>query len=87
MTVKTTAIDFTCKDDLPAAMGMTEQGIFYPPVDDNATAFSDFRVKDGAGITLNLLVYTADDNTGAGNEAYDVVKNTLGLKRPQGRRS
>ena len=77
---KTTAIDFTCKDDLPAAMGMTEQGIFYPPVDDNATAFSDFRVKDGAGITQNLLVYTADDNTGAGNEAYDVVKNTLGYE-------
>lgn len=75
---KTTAIDFTCKGDLPAAMGMTEQGIFYPPVNDNATAFSDFRIKDGAGITQNLLVYTADDNTGAGNEAYDVVKNTLG---------
>ena len=77
---KTTAIDFTCKDDLHAAMGMTEQGIFYPPVDDNATAFSDFRIKDGAGITQNLLVYTADDNTGAGNEAYDVVKNTLGYE-------
>ena len=77
---KTTAIDFTCKDDLPAAMGMTERGIFYPPVDDNATAFSDFRIKDGAGITQNLLVYTADDNTGAGNEAYDVVKNTLGYE-------
>ena len=77
---KTTAIDFTCKDDLPTAMGMTERGIFYPPVDDNATAFSDFRVKDGAGITQNLLVYTADDNTGAGNEAYDVVKNTLGYE-------
>ena len=77
---KTTAIDFTCKDDLPAAMGMTEQGIFYPPVDDNATAFSDFRIKDGADITQNLLVYTADDNTSAGNEAYDVVKNTLGYE-------
>ena len=77
---KTTAIDFTCKDDLPAEMGMTERGIFYPPVDDNATAFSDFRIKDGAGITQNLLVYTADDNTGAGNEAYDVVKNTLGYE-------
>ena len=77
---KTTAIDFTCKDDLPAAMGMTERGIFYPPVNDNATAFSDFRVKDGAGITQNLLVYTADDNTGAGYEAYDVVKNTLGYE-------
>lgn len=77
---KTTAIDFTCKGDLPAAMGMTEQGIFYPPVDDNAAAFSDFRIKDGAGITQNLLVYTADDNTGAGNEAYDVVKNTLGYE-------
>ena len=77
---KTTAIDFTCKDDLPAEMGMTERGIFYPPVDGNATAFSDFRIKDGAGITQNLLVYTADDNTGAGNEAYDVVKNTLGYE-------
>ena len=77
---KTTAIDFTCKGDLAAAMGMTEKGIFYPPVDDNATVFSDFRVKDGAGITQNLLVYTADDNTGAGNEAYDVVKNTLGYE-------
>ena len=77
---KTTAIDFTCKGDLAAAMGMTEKGIFYPPVDDNATAFSDFRIKDGAGITQNLLVYTADDNTGAGNEAYDVVKNTLGYE-------
>lgn len=75
---KTTAIDFTCKDDLAAATGMTERGIFYPPVNDNATAFSDFRVKDDAGITQNLLVYTAADNTTADNEAYDVVENTLG---------
>lgn len=74
---KTTAIDFTCKGDLPAAMGMTERGIFYPPVNDNATAFSDFRIKDGAGITQNLLVYTAADNAAKDNEAYDVVKNTL----------
>lgn len=77
---KTTAIDFTCKGDLPAAMGMTKQGIFYPPVDDNATAFSDFRIKDGAGITQNLLVYTAADNAAKDNEAYDVVKNTLGYE-------
>lgn len=75
---KTTAIDFTCKDDLAAATGMTERGIFYPPVNDNATAFSDFRVKDDAGITQDLLVYTAADNTAADNEAYDVVENTLG---------
>ena len=75
---KTTAIDFTCKDDIAAAPGMTERGIFYPPVNDNATAFSDFRVKDGAGITQNLLVYTAADNTAKDNEAYDVVQNTLG---------
>ena len=74
---KTTAIDFTCKDDLAAAMGMTEQGIFYPPVDDNASAFSVFIVKDDAGITQNLLVYTAADNTAANNEAYDVVKEAL----------
>ena len=77
---KTTAIDFTCKGDLAAAMGMTEKGIFYPPVDDNATVFSDFRVKDGAGITQNLLVYTAADNAAKDNEAYDVVKNTLGYE-------
>lgn len=77
---KTTAIDFTCKGDLAAAMGMTEQGIFYPPVDDNATAFSDFRVKDGAGITQNLLVYTAADNAAKDNEACDVVKNALGYE-------
>ena len=77
---KTTAIDFTCKGDLAAAMGMTERGIFYPPVDDNATAFSDFRVKDGASITQNLLVYTAADNAAKDNEAYDVVKNTLGYE-------
>lgn len=75
---KTTAIDFTCKDDLAAATGMTERGIFYPPVNDNATAFSDFRVKDDASITQDLLVYTAADNTAADNEAYDVVENTLG---------
>ena len=49
---KTTAIDFTCKDDLAAAMGMTEHGIFYPPVDDNASAFSVFIVKDDAGAVL-----------------------------------
>ena len=74
---KTTAIDFTCKDDLAAAMGMTEHGIFYPPVDDNASAFSVFIVKNDAGITQNLLVYTAADNTAADNEAYDVVKEAL----------
>ena len=74
---KTTAIDFTCKDDLAAAMGMTKQGIFYPPVDDNASAFSVFIVKDDAGITQNLLVYTAADNSAANNEAYDVVKEAL----------
>ena len=74
---KTTAIDFTCKDDLAAAMGMTEHGIFYPPVYDNASAFSVFIVKDDAGITQNLLVYTAADNTAADNEAYDVVKEAL----------
>ena len=74
---KTTAIDFTCKDDLAAEMGMTEHGIFYPPVDDNASAFSVFIVKNDAGITQNLLVYTAADNTAADNEAYDVVKEAL----------
>ena len=74
----TTAIDFTCQNDEAKAIGMTDTGIFYPPVGDNATSFSDFNVKDG--VSQNLLVYTAANSTGEDNdtEAYDVVNKALG---------
>ena len=71
----TTAIDFTCQNDLPKAIGMNS-GIYYPPVSDNATEFNGFLTKDG--VTKNLLVYTAGDNIDASNEAYDVVSKALG---------
>ncbi len=72
----TTAVDFTCLHDLPAATE-TVDGIFYPPMDDNASRFNDFVVKEDAGITQNLLVYTADNDEATGNEAYDVVEKAL----------
>ena len=40
----TTAVDFTCLHDLPAATE-TVGGIFYPPIDDNASRFNDFVVR------------------------------------------
>ncbi len=72
----TTAVDFTCLHDLPAATE-TVGGIFYPPMDDNASRFNDFVVKEDAGITQNLLVYTANNDEATGNEAYDVVEKAL----------
>lgn len=72
----TTAVDFTCLHDLPAATE-TVDVIFYPPMDDNASRFNDFVVKEDAGITQNLLVYTADNDEATGNEAYDVVEKAL----------
>ena len=72
----TTAIDFTCQNDIAAATGM-KGSIFYPPVNDNATKFNDFIVKDDADITQNLLVYTASNNEADMNEAYDVVSKAL----------
>lgn len=72
----TTAVDFTCLHDLPAATE-TVGGIFYPPIDDNASRFNDFVVREDAGITQNLLVYTADNDEATGNEAYDVVEKAL----------
>lgn len=72
----TTAVDFTCLHDLPASTE-TVGGIFYPPMDDNASRFNDFVVKEDAGITQNLLVYTADNDEATGNEAYDVVEKAL----------
>ena len=82
----TTAIDFTCLNDKGAAMGfkqaadINQNGIFYPPVDDNAKIFSDLSIQQG--VSQNLLVYTAangydiDNNT----EAYDIADNALGYK-------
>lgn len=76
----TTAVDFTCLHDLPAATE-TVGGIFYPPMDDNASRFNDFVVKEDTGITQNLLVYTADNDEATGNEAYDVVEKASQLQR------
>ena len=70
-----TAIDFTCKGDISKAIG-TINGIFYPPVDDNAKVFSDFSVKDD--VTKNLLVYTNNNaDIDSDTEAYDVVNKYL----------
>lgn len=70
-----TAIDFTCKGDISKAIG-TINGIFYPPVNDNAKVFSDFSVKDD--VTKNLLVYTNNNiDIESDTEAYDVVNKYL----------
>ncbi len=70
-----TAIDFSCKGDISKATGTTN-GIFYPPVDDNAKVFSDFSVKDD--VTKNLLVYTNNNvDIDSNTEAYDVVNKYL----------
>lgn len=70
-----TAIDFSCKGDISKYTGTTN-GIFYPPVDDNAKVFSDFSVKDD--VTKNLLVYTNNNvDIDSNTEAYDVVNKYL----------
>ena len=70
-----TAIDFTCKGDISKTIG-TNNGIFYPPVNDNAKVFSDFSVKDD--VTKNLLVYTNNNvDIDSDTEAYDVVNKYL----------
>ena len=70
-----TAIDFSYKGDISKATGTTN-GIFYPPVDDNAKVFSDFSVKDD--VTKNLLVYTNNNvDIDSNTEAYDVVNKYL----------
>lgn len=82
----TTAIDFTCLNDKGAAMGfkqaadINQNGIFYPPVDDNAKVFSDLSIQQG--ISQNLLVYTAANGNDIDNntEAYDIADNALGYK-------
>lgn len=82
----TTAIDFTCRNDKGAAMGfkqaadINQNGIFYPPVDDNAKIFSDLSIQQG--VSQNLLVYTAANGNDIDNntEAYDIADNALGYK-------
>lgn len=82
----TTAIDFTCLNDEGAAMGfkqaadINQNGIFYPPVDDNAKVFSDLSIQQG--VSQNLLVYTAANGNDIDNntEAYDIADNALGYK-------
>lgn len=82
----TTAIDFTCRNDKWAAMGfkqaadINQNGIFYPPVDDNAKIFSDLSIQQG--VSQNLLVYTAANGNDIDNntEAYDIADNALGYK-------
>ena len=70
-----TAIDFTCKGDISKSTGKNN-GIFYPPVDDNAKVFSDFSVKDD--VTKNLLVYTNNNvDINSDTEAYDLVNKNL----------
>lgn len=82
----TTAIDFTCRNDKGAAMGfnkaadINQNGIFYPPVNDNAKVFSDLSIQQG--VSQNLLVYTAANGNDIDNntEAYDIADNALGYK-------
>lgn len=82
----TTAIDFTCLNDKGAAMGfkqaadINQNGIFYPPVDDNAKIFSDLSIQQG--VSQNLLVYTAANGNDIDNntEAYDIADNALDYK-------
>lgn len=80
----TTAIDFTCLNDKEAAMGfnkaadINQNGIFYPPVDDNAKVFSDLSIQQG--VSQNLLIYTAANDIGNNTEAYDIADNALGYK-------
>lgn len=82
----TTAIDFTCLNDKGAAMGfnkaadINQNGIFYPPVDDNAKIFSDLSIQQG--VSQNLLVYTTANGNDIDNntEAYDIADNALGYK-------
>lgn len=85
----TTAIDFTCQNDLEKSIGkkgigegISKKGIFYPPVADNAQKYYDFMIKPE--VTQNLLVYTAANSTEAADteeanttEAYDIVHTAL----------
>lgn len=67
----TTAIDFTCKNDLAKAVGYNAEGIYYAPVADLATTYSKLFVK--AGVSRNLLVYTPDNDEESSTDVYDAV--------------
>lgn len=67
----TTAIDFTCKNDLTKAVGYNAEGIYYAPVADLATTYSKLFVK--AGVSRNLLVYTPDNDEESSTDVYDAV--------------
>ena len=85
----TTAIDFTCQNDLAKGIGkqgigegISKHGIFYPPVADNAQKYYDLMIKPE--VTQNLLVYTAANSTEAADteeanttETYDIVHTAL----------
>lgn len=84
----TTAIDFTCQNDLAKGIGegigegISKHGIFYPPVADNAQKYYDLMIKPE--VTQNLLVYTAANSIEAADteeanttEAYDIVHTAL----------
>ena len=91
----TTAIDFTCQNDLAKGIGkqgigegISKHGIFYPPVADNAQKYYDFMIKPK--VTQNLLVYTAANSTEAADteeanttEAYDIVHTALNYDEEQ----
>ena len=91
----TTAIDFTCQNDLEKSIGkqgigegISKHGIFYPPVADNAQKYYDFMIKPE--VTQNLLVYTAANSTEAADteeanttEAYDIVHTALNYDEEQ----
>ena len=66
----TTAIDFTCKNDLTAAAGYTGS-VYYAPVKDVASAYSRLFVKPD--VSRNLLVYTSADNESSTTDVYDAV--------------
>lgn len=70
----TTAIDFTCQNDLSANVGYTgSSNIYYPPVNDVAMKYHNLVVKPESGVSRNLLVYTSADDKGATTDAYDAV--------------
>ena len=70
----TTAIDFTCQNDLSANVGYEgNSSIYYPPVNDVATKYHNLVVKPESGVSRNLLVYTSADDEGATTDAYDAV--------------
>lgn len=78
--LKTTAIDFTCQNDVNAKEGLVGN-IYYPPLKDEASTYYDFIVKDG--ITQNLLVYTDANDEDNTTEAYDIVNKALNYSKTQ----